>query len=378
MNNRNEKKGDILIVDDIPENLQLLFTMLTKQGYEVRRVLSGKQALNVVKVEPPDLILLDIRMPELDGYEVCQRLKADETTQNIPVIFLSALNETFDKVTAFQVGGVDYISKPFQLQEVIIRVENQLNLLEMQRKLEEKNKELELVNKELEAFGYRVSHDLRNHLNVINSIIYLLSKKHGQKLDNVGLKNLKILEDESELMAEIIEDLWRLSESKSNYLDISLESFDLSGVVRKIVDRLKIKMKEKEKIVIIESDVYATGDEGLIKIAVENLLDNANKFTNKTEQPRIEFGQLQQQDQTVYFVKDNGVGFDTKKGNNLFTPFQRLHQEQEFPGTGIGLATVTSALLNFMGGKFGTMQKLIKEQLFTLLSGNNQLLIINC
>ena len=81
-------------------------------------------------------------------------------------------------------------------------------------------------------------------------------------------------------MAEIIEDLWRLSESKSNYLDISLESFDLSGVVRKIVDRLKIKMKEKEKIVIIESDVYATGDEGLIKIAVENLLDNANKFTN--------------------------------------------------------------------------------------------------
>ena len=350
MNNRNEKKGDILIVDDIPENLQLLFTMLTKQGYEVRRVLSGKQALNVVKVEPPDLILLDIRMPELDGYEVCQRLKADETTQNIPVIFLSALNETFDKVTAFQVGGVDYISKPFQLQEVIIRVENQLNLLEMQRKLEEKNKELELVNKELEAFGYRVSHDLRNHLNVINSIIYLLSKKHDQKLDNVGLKNLKILEDESERMAEIIEDLWRLSESKSNYLDISLESFDLSGVVRKIVDRLKIKMKEKEKIVIIESDVYATGDEGLIKIAVENLLDNANKFTNKTEQPRIEFGQLQQQDQTVYFVKDNGVGFDTKKGNNLFTPFQRLHQEQEFPGTGIGLATV-KRIIELHGGE---------------------------
>ena len=350
MNNRNEKKGDILIVDDIPENLQLLFTMLTKQGYEVRRVLSGKQALNVVKVEPPDLILLDIRMPELDGYEVCQRLKADETTQNIPVIFLSALNETFDKVTAFQVGGVDYISKPFQLQEVIIRVENQLNLLEMQRKLEKKNKELELVNKELEAFVYRVSHDLRNHLNVINSIIYLLSKKHGEKLDNVGLKNLKILEDESELMAEIIEDLWRLSESKSNYLDISLESFDLSGVVRKIVDRLKIKMKEKEKIVIIESDVYATGDEGLIKIAVENLLDNANKFTNKTEQPRIEFGQLQQQDQTVYFVKDNGVGFDTKKGNNLFTPFQRLHQEQEFPGTGIGLATV-KRIIELHGGE---------------------------
>ncbi|MDJ0509497.1 MAG: response regulator [Crocosphaera sp.] len=333
MNKLNEHRGDILIVDDVPENLQLLFTMLTEQEYEVRRVLNGKQALNAVRVEPPDLILLDIKMPELDGYEVCRQLKADEKTQDIPVIFLSALNDTFDKVKAFEVGGVDYISKPFQLQEVIIRVENQLNLLRMQRELKTKNEELE-------AFGYRVSHDLRNHLTIINSITYLLNQKYGKTLNEVAQNYIESLEEESERMGEIIEDLWRLSESKSNYLDMVLDSFNLSSMVEKIVNKFKIKSGNKQKEFIIEPDIYVTGDQRLIKIALENLLDNANKFTAKIEQPRIEFGRLQKNDQNVYFVKDNGVGFEPKKAENLFTPFHRLHRKETFTGTGIGLATV--------------------------------------
>ncbi len=153
MNDLNAQQDDILIVDDVPENLQLLFTMLTDQGYEVRRVLSGKQALKVIEIEPPDLILLDIKMPDLDGYEVCKILKAQEKTKHIPIIFLSALNDTFDKVHAFEIGGVDYITKPFQLAEVVVRVENQLRLLKMQREIEQKNNELTLLNQELEALN---------------------------------------------------------------------------------------------------------------------------------------------------------------------------------------------------------------------------------
>jgi Response regulator containing a CheY-like receiver domain and a GGDEF domain len=110
-------KGDILVVDDVPENLQLLSTILTEQGYEVRRVINGKLALSVAHSDPPDLILLDIMMPDLNGYEVCQQLKASETTREIPVIFLSALNDVLDKVKAFSVGGADYITKPVQAQE---------------------------------------------------------------------------------------------------------------------------------------------------------------------------------------------------------------------------------------------------------------------
>ncbi|WP_016953098.1 diguanylate cyclase domain-containing protein [Anabaena sp. PCC 7108] len=132
-----ENKGNILLVDDIPENLQLLSDLLVKLGYTVRSVTSGRMALKTVKVKRPDVILLDIKMPEMDGYQVCQALKADENLHNIPVIFISALDDVFDKVTAFKSGGIDYITKPFQIEEVVARLENQLTIQRQQRLLEQ-------------------------------------------------------------------------------------------------------------------------------------------------------------------------------------------------------------------------------------------------
>ncbi|UIE37669.1 ATP-binding response regulator [Leptodesmis sichuanensis] len=142
-------KGDILLVDDTPDNLRLLSTMLTEQEYEVRSVRSGSAALMGVQGQPPDLILLDINMPGMSGYEVCERLKENPDTRGIPVIFISALNEVFDKVKAFAVGGVDYISKPFQVEEVLVRVENQLALRRLQVQLQERNQQLEAAEAEL-------------------------------------------------------------------------------------------------------------------------------------------------------------------------------------------------------------------------------------
>lgn len=136
-NSESENKGNILIVDDLPENLQLLSDALLKLGYTVRSVTSGRMALKTVKVKRPDVILLDIKMPEMDGYEVCITLKSDEDLRSIPVIFLSALDEVFDKVTAFHSGGIDYITKPFQIEEVVARLENQLTIQRQQRLLEQ-------------------------------------------------------------------------------------------------------------------------------------------------------------------------------------------------------------------------------------------------
>ncbi|MEI6443818.1 MAG: response regulator [Nostocales cyanobacterium ELA583] len=119
MNLDSENKGSILLVDDIPENLQLLSDLLVKLGCTVRSVTSGRMALKTLKVKQPDVILLDIKMPEMNGYQVCQALKADENLRNIPVIFISALDDVFDKVTAFKSGGVDYITKPFQIEEAV-------------------------------------------------------------------------------------------------------------------------------------------------------------------------------------------------------------------------------------------------------------------
>ncbi|MCU0567499.1 MAG: ATP-binding protein [Oculatellaceae cyanobacterium Prado106] len=136
-------KADILVIDDMPENLNLLAAMLMQQGYKVRSVTKGTTGLRGAQVAPPDLILLDINMPEMNGREVCQRLKADARTRDIPVIFISALGDVLDKVNAFAVGGVDYISKPFQVEEVLARIENHLTLRRLQRQLQAQNAQLQ-------------------------------------------------------------------------------------------------------------------------------------------------------------------------------------------------------------------------------------------
>lgn len=135
-------KGDVMIVDDTLPNLRLLSTMLTEKGYKVRGVTNGETALTAVSFAPPDLILLDISMPDMDGYEVCRRLKANEQTKQIPVIFISAMNEVLDKVRAFAIGGVDYITKPYHVEEVLMRVKTHLTLRHLQVELEQANAEL--------------------------------------------------------------------------------------------------------------------------------------------------------------------------------------------------------------------------------------------
>ncbi|MFN6569765.1 response regulator [Dendronalium sp. ChiSLP03b] len=139
LNKINNCKGNILVVDDTPDNLRLLSAMLTAQGFEVRKALNGKMALTACQMVLPDLILLDINMPGMNGYEVCQKLKADDKTCEVPVIFISALDDVVDKVKAFDVGGVDYITKPFHGAEVLLRIENQINLRSLQITLQEKN-----------------------------------------------------------------------------------------------------------------------------------------------------------------------------------------------------------------------------------------------
>ncbi|GAB4429144.1 MAG: hypothetical protein Fur0044_26890 [Anaerolineae bacterium] len=134
----------ILVVDDTPENLRLLAGLLAEQGYKARLAPSGAHALAAAQKDPPDLILLDIMMPDMDGYEVCRHLKANQKTEPIPVIFISALDEIFDKMTAFSIGGVDYITKPFQVEEVLARIKTHLTLRQLQQALQEANESLEV------------------------------------------------------------------------------------------------------------------------------------------------------------------------------------------------------------------------------------------
>ena len=173
-------KANILVVDDTLQNLRLLIGILSEQGYEVRPADSGQAALMTVEVKAPDLILLDIDMPGIDGYEVCQRLKNNKNTCNIPVIFISALDEVFDKVKAFDVGGIDYIPKPFQVEEVLARVETHLALYQLQKQLEKKNRILEETNIQLKR-----EIEVRKHteakleeLAITDSLTKLYNRRH--------------------------------------------------------------------------------------------------------------------------------------------------------------------------------------------------------
>jgi len=149
-------RGTILVVDDTLENLDVLDDLLTGQGYEVRRAIDGAMALRAVAAEPPDLILLDIMMPGMDGYEVCAKLKSDSSTWGIPVLFISALDDAQDKVRAFETGGVDYIPKPFQAAEVVARVEAHLQNALLQRILEDRGRALEEREREVRQLRQRV------------------------------------------------------------------------------------------------------------------------------------------------------------------------------------------------------------------------------
>jgi two-component system, NtrC family, sensor kinase len=199
MNESVRPSFNILVVDDTPDNLRLLVGILAEQGYKVRPVPSGKLALSAAQGMPPDLILLDIKMPDMDGYEVCERLKADGRTCNIPVIFLSALNDVFDKVKAFQVGGVDYITKPFQAEEVGMRIKTHLTLCALQTSLQQKNQDLEqtlhqlqitqdqlIQSEKMAALGQLVAgvaHEMNTPLGAIRSSVENITHVLGQSLE---------------------------------------------------------------------------------------------------------------------------------------------------------------------------------------------------
>ncbi len=247
-------KADILAIDDTPENLALLSQILTEKGYKVRSVTKGSTAIRGAKAAPPDLILLDVKMPEMNGYEVCQHLKADEKTRNIPIIFISALGDVFDKVKAFQMGGVDYITKPFQVEEVLARLDTHLTIRNLQLKLQRQNTQLqqEIAKKTAAedkfAKAFRAcpnpiaiaTVESRHFVEVNNSFLqmsgYLKSEVVDQSIDRiysqsaleVYLKSLEKSQSQGFVRNQELEFLTKSGTTKTVLL--SMELIELEGV----------------------------------------------------------------------------------------------------------------------------------------------------
>lgn len=235
--------GDILIVDDVPENLSLLVNLLSNYGYQVRPANNGNFAMSSAVLSPPDLILLDIKMPLTDGFVVCETLKADERTKNVPVIFISALNQPLDKVRAFKAGGVDYISKPFQPDEVLARVNAHIRLKKLQESLEKQNKKLESEMELRERVEHIMVHNLKNSLSVIQAYPKVI--EHQGDLTNLQKKSLEQIKSAGSVMSRIIHSTLDLLKIEQGEYELELECIDLLKVLETIRVELTQLMTEK-------------------------------------------------------------------------------------------------------------------------------------
>ena len=264
-------KADILAIDDTPENLALLSQMLTKKNYKVRSVTKGSTAIRGAKAVPPDLILLDVKMPEMNGYEVCQRLKADERTRDIPIIFISALGDVFDKVKAFQVGGVDYITKPFQIEEVLARLDTHLTIRNLQIKLETQNSQLQQEIAEKTAAQDKFAKAFRACPNPIAIVSY----RSGHILE----VNNSFLQMSGYDAAEIIDrDLQQIySQSALATYRQALDKIETQEFVRNLELELSTKLGQIKTVLLSMESVEIDGNKCTLQI-----------FNDITERKRLE------------------------------------------------------------------------------------------
>lgn len=330
-------KADILIVDDTPDNLRVLSAMLSSRGYEVRKALNGQRAIASVQSEPPNLILLDIKMPEMDGYEVCRQLKSTPEGSEVPIIFVSALDDALDKVRAFAAGGVDYVTKPFQEAEVLARIEHQLRIQQLQHQLLQQNEELLRSNRELEQFAYVVSHDLQQPLQSVTGFVRLLQLKYESTLDEVAQDYLNRIHETGSRMQRLVQDL--LAYAQVGRQDQELQIVDCNKVLQQVLDNLREAFVNKKATLTNDVLPIVYGNESQLIQLFQNLISNGIKFMPVDVQPKIHISVTQQKMVWRIGVHDNGIGIQEENCQKIFEIFQRVHSSSTYPGTGIGLAT---------------------------------------
>ncbi|MBF0544242.1 MAG: response regulator [Candidatus Riflebacteria bacterium] len=330
-------KAKILIVDDLPSNIEILADLLEEE-YEVFFATSGKEAIDLACKNIPALILMDGMMPGMDGFETCSLLKKIEATKSIPVIFITALDEDANETRGLEAGAIDYITKPIKPIIVKARVKNQIDLQTLRSELEARNLELEAKNKELESFSHSVSHDLRAPLRRIQSFSQILLEDYGEKVDEQGKSFLSKISNCCVQMEGLVTNLLRFSFVSAS--EIRQEKVDLTKMSEEICTSLKEVSPQPVSEIVIHPQMQLVADSELIKVVMNNLINNAWKFTSKKEKRIIQIGSEKKQNSTTFFVRDNGAGFEMKYSKNLFGALQRLHSKKDFDGHGLGLFTV--------------------------------------
>ena len=372
----------ILAVDDDPDYRSLLAERLLKRGYDVVHAISGEDAIALLDVQSVDCILLDRSMAGIGGIEACRRLKGSPVVRDTPLIILTASEQRDAMLEGLSAGADDFVSKAAGFEVLSARIQAQIRRKQIedeQRKVREQllrseleaaearaakvlaearaamaeelsrtNDELAQANRELEAFSYSVSHDLRAPLRTISAFTHAIIEDFGERVDDKARDHIRRVLSATSRMSDLIDALLELS--RISRTPIGRHRVDLSQLASIAVDELVRREPARAVGVEITPGLIVDADGRLMRILLDNLLGNAWKFTSRADPARIEVGREPHSGDAVYFVRDNGAGFDMSQADRLFTPFQRLHSDGEFSGTGIGLATVRR-IIERHGGK---------------------------
>jgi hypothetical protein len=386
--NKEKSAAKILIVEDSPTQAQQLQHMLEQQhGYEVSVASNGRIALDMMSIFKPALVISDVNMPEMNGYELSQRIKADKDLRHTPIILVTTMSDPHDVIRGLECGADNFVLKPYDEDYLISRVRYALanralhesnnvgmgveiffngqrhfitadrlqilNLLlstydaaiqrnkELSRnheKLQTLNTELDNANKELESFSYSVSHDLRAPLRHIDGFLGLLEKNAAHLLDVKGLGYLKTIAESAKKMGCLIDDL--LAFSRMSRVEMMRKELNVALLVNETISTLDSEIQGRKINWNIASLPPIQADPAMMRQVFANLLINATKYTRPREIAEIEIGVQNSAKEIIFFVRDNGVGFDMQYVDKLFGVFQRLHRAEDFEGTGIGLANV--------------------------------------
>lgn len=337
----------VLIVDDIPKNLQVLSNILNRDGYEIAFASNGRQALQIAESILPDLILLDIMMPEMDGYEVCRRLKENPSTQDIPIIFITGKAETEDVVKGFQVGAVDYITKPFNSVELLSRVKTHIELkqsrdsiLKYSQELEKAQSELKQVIAQKDKFFSIIAHDLRGPFTGFISLSELLTEAY-ESLDKDEIKQIaESMNSAAKKLFEFLENLLEWSRSQMGRIQYNPTIIDLSDLFDRVISLFKDTAKNKKIEIVKEIDdkIFIKADNYMTNTILRNLLSNAIKFS--FENSKIILSAKIQDDSALISVKDFGLGMNEEAKQKVF----RIDTKYSTPGTanetGTGLGLI--------------------------------------
>jgi two-component system, sensor histidine kinase and response regulator len=333
----------LLIVDDEEALMTALCKTLELEGYSTTGFTSARKALEYLPEHEFDLLLTDLMMPEMNGIEFLRG--AQQIDHDLAGIVMTGHGTIDTAVASLKSGALDYVLKPFRLDNLLpiltraltlrrLQIENR----QLQQRIEQRTRDLEASNADLESFSYSVSHDLRAPLRAIEGFCDIFMKEYGTQVPPDGLDMLVNVCAGAARMHRLIDDLLHLARFSRQPLET--HTVKMTDLVRRVAANVAQQWRERTVQLQIAELPDCLGDGSLLEHVLTNLLSNAFKFTAQRDPARIEVGAASTASEQVYFIRDNGVGFDMKYAERLFSAFQRLHSQAEFPGTGIGLSIV--------------------------------------